>query len=409
MDALATQPYIVTWNLTERCNLSCRHCSLDGEKRANNPQSELSRDEARFVIDELSYLNKNLTLILSGGEPMLREDLGEIIQDAADAGFDTLLRSNGTLLTREGLRALKDAGLRRVAVSIDSPQQEHHDLSRGLEGAWDLSVAALHEAPRQGLETFMDVTLTDGNWTRLDEFVEFGASLGVRAVNFFFFLCTGSGVKMDITVEHFNRSLRRILSLARQQRQLRVRARCAPHIYRIQYEEGMPLPAGSRGCMAAHQHIRIDAEGNITPCPFMPLPVGNVRERSLGEIWESAPSLNLIRTGAYKGRCGVCEYRDLCGGCRARALAGQGDFMGEDLFCDYTPRGGKKVLPEKFGEKGSIWTDEAKARISVEPLSMQTVITRIIETRARECGISCITPDFIDRIKSENIKEAGGR
>lgn len=402
MDTVELQPYIVSWNLTKRCNLSCPHCYIESDASVGHAGSELSREEARFVIDELSYLNKNLMLILSGGEPMLREDIFEIVEETGKAGFITVLGSNGTLLTRESLRTLKAAGLRGVGISIDSHESGYHDSFRGLHGSWDLSIKALNDAKEAGLETLMDVTLTEKNWMHLSDFVELGASLSVKAVNFFFLICTGRAMKMDISTEHYDKALRQITSLFQKERRLMVRARCAPHIYRVLHEEGVQIPEGTKGCLAGRQYMRIDPEGNITPCPYMPLVVGNVREKSLPSLWENAPYLKLLRKGNYKGRCGTCEYSDLCGGCRARAMTVNGDFMGEDSFCDYVPKGNEKVKLAQVFHGELEWTGEARARIKKAPFFMQSVIVRIVEEQARKKGITRITSEFIDEIKRGN-------
>ncbi|MBT9167179.1 MAG: Antilisterial bacteriocin subtilosin biosynthesis protein AlbA [Syntrophomonadaceae bacterium] len=402
------KPYLVSWNLTKRCNLSCPHCYIDSNPPSEGGlNSELTRQEARFVIDELSYLNTSLMLVLSGGEPMLREDIFDIVEYASQAGFITVLGSNGTLLTCESLKMLKDAGLKGVGISIDSPENTYHDSFRGLEGAWELSMAALRDAKGIGLETLMDVTVTEQNWQEIDDLVEIGVSLGAKAINFFFLICTGRAMKTDISTSSYDRTIRHIAEISVKEKRLMVRARCAPHIYRILHEKGVTIPEGTKGCLAGRHYMRIDPEGNVTPCPYMPLVVGTVRERSLSSIWEDSPHLRLMREGSYKGRCGVCEYGDLCGGCRARALIGRGDFMEEDSLCTYLPSGKSKVvLKDTFQSDQSdlLWEDKAKDRIKKIPIFMRGMITRVIEAKARERGISLITSELIDELKSHSYR-----
>lgn len=392
------KPYIVSWNLTRKCNLSCPHCYIDSD-RGQTAGSELTRDEARFVIDELSNINKNLMLILSGGEPMLREDIFEIVEYANQAGFITVLGSNGTLLTKEKLKLLKDAGLKGAGISIDSTGETYHDSFRGLEGAWNLSITALRDAREIGLETLMDVTLTEQNWETIDHFINLGASLGAKAVNFFFLVCTGRAMKTDITTGSYERAIEHIAHVSTEESRLMVRARCAPHIYRRLYEKGVSIPEGTKGCLAGTQYMRIDPEGNVTPCPYMPLIAGSVREKPLSFIWENAPYLKLLRKGNFKGRCGACEYSDICGGCRARALSLTGDFMGEDPLCNYSSKSAERVrLTEAF--KGQMeWSLEAKERIKKAPFFMQSIITKMVEAKAKEKGVSLITPELINELK----------
>ncbi len=422
MGALEDKPYIVSWNLTKRCNLSCPHCYLEADSDLQNPHSELSppplpsplegegwvggneltESEAKFVIDELSYLNSRLMLVLSGGEPMLRKDIFDIVEYASQAGFITVLGSNGTLLTRESIKFLRAAGLKGAGISIDSTVPESHDSFRGLSGAWELSVSALRAAREAGLETQLDVTLTDQNWREIDNFVELGVDLGARAVNFFFLVCTGRAMSTNISTENYDSAIQHIAKLSSGERRLMVRARCAPHVYRILHQDGFPIPEGTRGCLAGRAYMRIDPEGNVTPCPYMPLAIGNIKENSLTPLWEDAPMLKLLRQGSYKGRCGACEYGEICGGCRARALVKKGDPMEEDPLCAYKPSGRDAIVLSDTFKTDLLWEEKAKDRIKKIPIFMSGMITRVIEAKARERGISVITSELIDELRSHS-------
>ncbi|HLC15642.1 MAG TPA: radical SAM protein, partial [Thermodesulfovibrionia bacterium] len=302
MGTVEYKPYLVSWNITKRCNLSCPHCYIDASQKSNN--NEITTEQAKTVIQSLSLLNKELMLVFSGGEPMLRPDVYELVQCASAKGFITVMGSNGTLLTQDKLNRLKSEGLMGVGISIDSTKPVRHDLFRGMDGAWNLSVKALALAKEQGLETQIDITLTDENMGEIDDFVDFGVRYGARAVNFFFLVCTGRASGARISAANYDLALRRIAQIMMTERRLMVRARCAPHIYRILYENGFPLPEGTRGCMAGTSYMRIDPEGYVTPCPYMPLAVGNVRTDVLSDLWENDKNLQLLRSGLYKGRCG---------------------------------------------------------------------------------------------------------
>ncbi len=394
------KPYLVSWNLTERCNLLCPHCYLDANSQLGAKNTELSTEEAKFVIDELSYLNTHLMLILSGGEPMMREDIFEIVRYASEAGFINVLGSNGTLLTEENQRLLKEAGLKGIGISIDSTDKRYHDSFRGLEGAWEMSISALRKAKETGMETQMDVTITDKNLHEIEDLVSLGISLSVKVVNFFFLVCTGRAMKTDISGYNYEDALRRIVRVSLSEKRVMVKARCAPHIYRFLYEEGLDIPEGTRGCLAGRHYMRIDPEGNVTPCPYMPLVVGNVKERSLVNIWEESPYLNLLRKEVYDGRCGRCEYVGICGGCRARALIDKDDFMEEDPLCTYTPSNREKVRLKSNIETELVWDERAKKRIKNVPAFMKAMVVRIIETKARERGVDIITSELIDEFKT---------
>lgn len=419
------KPYLVSWNLTKRCNLLCPHCYIDSQvsENAENPpspplrkggmgrfDSELSKEEARLVIDELSYLNSPLMLILSGGEPMLREDIYEIVEYASGAGFITVMGSNGVLLTRKNMNRLKKAGLKGVGISIDSVNSIYHDSFRGLPGAWEMSIDALRSARETGVEAQMDVSLTDKNSDQIDAFVELGVSLSVKAINFFFLVCTGRAMRTDISAYSYEAALKKIVELSRNEKRLMIRARCAPHIHRLIYESGTAIPEGTRGCLAGRHYMRIDHEGNITPCPYMPLKLGNIKEKSLTAIWEESAHLKQMREGTYKNRCGTCKYAVICGGCRARALAESGDLMEEDSLCTYSPGGEETIRLETACKTELIWDEKAKERIRKIPVFMQGMIIKMIEAKAKEKGIEVITPELITELKgSFGVHQKGGR
>lgn len=394
------KPYLVSWNLTRRCNLMCPHCYIDSRVSKPGPRnSELTLDEAKLVIDELSYLNSHLMLILSGGEPMLRDDIFEIIKYASEAGFITVMGSNGILLTKENLNLLKKAGLKGVGVSIDSATSGYHDSFRGLPGAWEMSVDAIRSAREAGIEAQMDVSLTDKNADQIEAFIELGVSLSVKAINFFFLVCTGRAMKTDISAFSYEAALKKIVELLGKEKRLMVRARCAPHIYRLIYENGAGIPEGTRGCLAGRHYMRIDHEGYVTPCPYMPLRLSNIKEKSLTAIWEESPQLRQMREGTYKRRCGSCKYTVICGGCRARALTETGDLMEEDSLCTYLPGGDETIRLETVCKTELIWDEKARERIRKIPAFMQGMIIKMIETKAKEKGINVITPELITELK----------
>ncbi|NOY64922.1 MAG: radical SAM protein [Nitrospirae bacterium] len=402
MGDLENRPYIVSWNLTKRCNLLCPHCYINA---VPDSTEELSTDEAMLVIDELTYLNHNLMLILTGGEPMLRRDIFDIVSYASESGFITVMGSNGTVLDRQSITALKEAGLKGIGISIDSVQKEYHDTFRGLEGSWEASIETLRYAYEEGIETQIDITLTDRNIHEIDAIVELGVTLRVRAVNFFFLVCTGRAMKTEISTENYEEALKKILKLYNSEKRLMIRVRCAPHIYKMIYETGSGLYKGSRGCLAGRHYMRIDPEGNVTPCPYMDLKLGSIKENSLIDIWENSPELDLLRLSKYEGRCGICEYREICGGCRARAYVETGDLLGEDSLCRYIPRRETIVRPEESIDSSLKWEPSAAERVKRIPAFMRGKIIRMIEAKALERGIKTITTELIDEFKGQGHHE----
>ena len=399
MSGIERRPYLVSWNLTRRCNLACPHCYIDAQTETDG---ELTSGEVRSVIDELASLNNRLMLILSGGEPMLRGDIFDIVAYAAKSGLITVMGSNGTLLSGERLKLLKEAGLKGIGISIDATVPGKHDSLRGGADAWRRSVQALDEAKGMGTETQLDVSLTDKNSGELDDFIELGVKMGVKAVNFFFLVCTGRAMRSDISTGNYERSLQRIAEVSSRERRTMVRARCAPHINRVLYENGSPPPRGTRGCLAGIHYLRIDPQGQVTPCPYMPISVGNLRERSITEIWENAPFLKLLRSGQYNGRCGVCEYREICGGCRARAGTESGDCLGEDPLCSYIPREGETLSLRDDLHLYLPWDEKAQERIGKIPIFMKGMVIRMIEAKAREQGAAIVTSELIDGLKTQH-------
>ncbi len=399
------KPYIVSWNLTGQCNLFCPHCYMDARERA---AGELTTQEAKGVIDGLHRLNPNIMLVLTGGEPMLRDDIYELVEYSADHGFITVMGSNGTLLTKDNLKRLKNAGLKGLGISIDSVSPTYHDSFRLYYGAWNLSTEALKFGREVDLQTQVDVTVTDRNYNDIEEFVEMAIRLGAKAVNFFFLVCTGRARKEFISTENYETVLRKIASISDTEKRIMVRARCAPHIYRILHEDNVHIPQGTRGCLAGRLYMRVDPVGNVTACPYMPDTLGNVKDRSIVDIWTDSQKLTLLRDGQYKGRCGRCEYTEICGGCRARALAQYGDFMEEDSLCLYEPAGKDRVTGKDKVEldgnfQGSIaWDDAAKARMKRTPAFMKNMIIGLIEKKAKEMGVTLITSEFVDEIKSKD-------
>ncbi|MBF0321079.1 MAG: radical SAM protein [Nitrospirae bacterium] len=391
-------PYIVSWNITKRCNLTCGHCYMD----AGLPEEpELPTNECMSLIDSLAAMNKDMMLIITGGEPMIRTDIYELIGHAAAAGFITVLGTNGTLIDSESVKRLKDAGLRGAGISIDSPGPSEHDSFRGSGGAWARSIAALKLLRDVGIETQLDVTVMDSNCADLERFIELGVELGAKAVNFFFLVCTGRAMKTLISTANYDSALKKIVDFSKSEKRLMARARCAPHIYRIMHEGGAHIQPGSRGCLAGRSYMRVDPYGGVTACPYMPDTLGSVKSTPIAEIWNNSQKLATLREGRYEGRCGHCEYTEVCGGCRARALAEKGGFMDEDPLCTYEPAHGAKTLVVDTGEiKSDLqWEDAAKERIKAVPAFVRKMVIGAIEKAAREKGATVITTELLDEVK----------
>ncbi|MDN7023798.1 radical SAM protein [Methanoculleus sp. FWC-SCC1] len=339
------QPALISWNVTSRCNLRCAHCYLDAG--GGGEGTELTSAEAKTLLDQVAGTGSPV-VILSGGEPLLREDLCDIAAYGTSRGLRMALGTNGTLIDDRTAVRLAEAGVRKAAVSLDSADPEKHDRFRGVSGAWRRAVQGIEACKNAGIGLQIHTTVTLQNHRELDAIAALGEDLGVHDFQFFFLVPTGRGKELvDISPEMYEALIREILRL-RKDRDLAIRPTCAPQYVRIAAEMGLSVQDGERGCIAGIRYCRIDPKGEVTPCPYLPLSLGNVRETAFGEIWDGSEVLRNLRTGdALAGKCGRCEYRSGCGGCRARAYGlteecrgAGGDYLAEDPWCLYRPGGG---------------------------------------------------------------------
>lgn len=387
------EPYLVSWNLTQRCNLACKHCYIDASSASTG---ELSTRDALRVLGEIAEVNPECMLILTGGEPLLRPDLDTLVAHAAATGMMVVLGTNGVLLTRERARMLAESGLTGVGVSVDSLDSSRHDEFRGHEGAWQRTVDGIENARSAGLDVQIQMTLTRDNLAELPEMARFARRVGARTLTTFFLVCTGRGQGLvDLTPEDYEHVLGRLAD--EKHEGIMVRPRCAPTFRRVLAQanpDSILLESDTARCLAGKNYCRITPEGHVTPCPYMPLVAGDLNERSFGEIWADAPLFEALRDPVLKDRCGVCEYTDLCGGCRARALASSGDPLAEDPWCTYVP-GTDKPLPSV--EKVAVpWATEAEARLKKAPFFVRKMIRSAVEAFATANGATLITVEVLD-------------
>ena len=386
-------PYLVSWNLTQRCNLACKHCYIDASSAA---AGELSTRDALRVLREIAEVNPECMLILTGGEPLLRPDLYTLVAHAAATGMMVVLGTNGVLMTRERARTLAESGLTGVGISLDSLDSSRHDEFRGQEGAWRRTVAGIDNARSAGLDVQIQMTLTRDNLAELPDMVQFARDVGARTLTTFFLVCTGRGQGLvDLTPEDYEQALGRLAD--EKHEGIMVRPRCAPTFRRViaqQNPDSILLESDTARCMAGKNYCRITPEGHVTPCPYMPLVAGDLNERSFGEIWAGAPLFKSLRKPLLKDRCGACEYTAVCGGCRARALAASEDPLGEDPWCTYVP-GTDKPLPS--AEKAAVpWAAEAELRLKKAPFFVRKMIRSAVEAFARGRGVTLITVEILD-------------
>ncbi len=322
---------LISWNITRACNQACAHCYRDAGTRQ---EDELTTSVGLALIEEMARAGFRI-LVLSGGEPLLREDLYELIGKAAACGLRPVLGTNGTLLTTQVAQRLKDRGVARVGISLDSPEPGPHDQFRGMAGAWEGALAGMRHCRQVGLPFQVHTTVTRRNAERLSDLMHLAESLGAAAHHIFFLVPTGRGKQLadEILAPEEYEALLRLL-LDRQRRSpVEIKPTCAPQFMRLAAQEGLPLRF-SKGCLAGTAYCVIIPNGEVNPCPYLPVSAGNVREQPFSVIWRESPVLKALREQALRGACGDCEYQSLCGGCRARAyFESGGDFLATDSWC----------------------------------------------------------------------------
>jgi radical SAM protein with 4Fe4S-binding SPASM domain len=378
------KPHLISWNLTKKCNLRCPHCYLDAGQAAEN---ELTTDECMRLMDDMKALGTEM-LILTGGEPLLRKDIYDIASAASSQGFWVVMGTNGVLITDRVAQKMVECGVKGVGISIDSLDPAKHNSFRGGPNAWEHSVRALDICRAHGLEVLVQTTVMKMNRDEIPALLDFAKAKGAWSFNLYFLVQTGRGQQLnDLSPEQAEAMLSYLVESQQANRPMLVRSKCAPHFKRIAYEKGLGgLESG--GCMAGTQYCRITPGGDVTPCPYMTVVAGNVREQRFGDIWESSPVLLQLRDPEQlKGRCGRCEFKKLCGGCRCRAEAAFGDYLQEDPSCTYQPDGRTLDFPV------IAWDDQALARLERIPISfIRDKVRQGLETYAQRHGLALITP-----------------
>lgn len=327
---------LVSWNTTNQCNMFCDHCYRDAGIKAAD---ELSTDEARQMIREIKKAGFRI-MIFSGGEPLMRPDIYELGEFATGLGLRAVMGTNGSLITPEVARKIKEAGFMAAGVSLDSLDPAKNDAFRKLKNAYQLTVAGMKNLKDAGLPFQIHTTVMDWNVNELEAITDFAVEIGAMAHHVFFLVPTGRAVNIEteaLRVAEYEKTIARLMNKQKQVK-IEIKPTCAPQFMRIADQKGISLRF-SRGCLAGISYCIISPVGKVQPCAYMDMPLGNVRELPFDKIWRENEVLQKLRTMDYQGKCGRCDYKDRCGGCRARANYYNGDYMAEDTWCLYHPRG----------------------------------------------------------------------
>jgi AdoMet-dependent heme synthase len=412
-------PHVVAWNLTQRCNLACAHCYISAGDW-HSTDGDLSTAECHRIAEEILTLNPSPMFVLSGGEPLLRDDLEAIAEHASSRGATVVVGTNGTLLTEPRIRSLRDAGVQGFALSIDSLDARYHDRFRHGSGALQQTLDAVERLVSNELDFLVQTTVTGGNRTELGAVAEWAASRGAVAFNVYFLVATGRGGGMPGLEPSENEAvLAELVELETRYRgRMMVRSKCMPQLMRHVADRApdSPLMNYETRCPCGVHYCRITPEGRVTPCPYTPAVAGDLRAQSFADVWWGSPVFRALRDGGPGGKCGRCEYRELCGGCRARAYAVTGDLMAEDASCAYEPTGEAEVIRSRraatYGRPAALemdWDDAARARMARVPSFVRGVVTKRVETFARERGHTRVTVELLDQVRESMPVDFSGR
>ena len=462
-----SRPYVVSWNLTYRCNLACEHCYLDAGGTAlvstENfaDRSELGTDECFRVIDEIAAFAPECVTILTGGEPLLRRDIIEIVRRAAERELWVVVGTNGVRITENVARRLADAGARGLSLSLDALDPDRHDHFRKVRGAWQNTVEGAEILNRTGLPFIVQTTAGSHNLGELEAIADFAHDrLAAKVWNLYFLVPTGRGQFVsDMTPEQYDEVLASLYRIqGKYQGRMLVNAKCAPHYIKTVLENGRrpgseegsstdthPIrtySGGAGGCPAGTHYMGIRPNGDVTPCPYLPVFAGSLRQTSLTNLWTSSELFTGIRQRtSLGGRCGECEMNAHCGGCRARAYGMTGDLMAEDPLCTHTPGtftgspllalvGAPKArpagaergegVPASDGDGGSggakppgliieygpespatiAWDDAATARMKKIPAFVRGMVMKAVEESCRKNRIDRVTVEELEKIRA---------
>lgn len=373
-------PRLVFWETTAGCNLECIHCRRITVANQLLPQ-DLTTAEAFAMIDQIAAFGQPI-FVLSGGEPLFRPDIFDIARHAADAGLIVALATNGTLITADVARRIKESGIRRVSISFDGADAPTHDIFRG-SGAFQKALTGIFHLHKAGVPYQINTTVAKHNVHQMPETLALAKRIGAVALHLFLLVPVGCGVEIaedkQISPTEYEAVLNWMYD-AEMEGGIELKATCAPHYFRIarqrQTEERRqgifrerpsslhrqqhggnthtgghpggngdgrhPMNAMTKGCLAGTGVSFISHRGEVFPCGYLPVAAGHIRRQPFQEIWQDSPLFAELREpDLLGGKCGICEFKKICSGCRARAFGADGDYLGEEPFCTYVPRLGE--------------------------------------------------------------------
>ncbi len=351
-EAEGPAPRVIAWESTRACNLVCRHCRASAQEEPS--PDELRTSEVLQLIDQIAGVSKPI-FVISGGEPLMREDVFDIAAYATRRGLHVAISPNGTLITPDSVGRMKDAGIKRVSVSIDGSRAGRHDAVRGVPGAFSQAVRGIGYCRDGGLPFQINTTVMRQNVGDLSAIHDLTVSLGAAAWHVFMLVPTGRGkVDDELTPQGYENMLNWVYDAALES-PIPLRVTCGPQFMRLVLThraqadaEADPSPnlvgrargldRMSRGCLAGMGYCFISHRGEVYPCGYLPVLAGSVREEDFGTIYRESPLFRRLRDlSRLEGKCGECPFVQRCGGCRARAFALTGNYLAEEPYCVYEP------------------------------------------------------------------------
>jgi len=370
-DTFAPPLRLLFWETTAACNLACVHCRRLDIAHAMG-RDDLTSQQALDLIRSLPSTGRPI-LVFSGGEPLMRADLFDLASEATGLGLPIALATNGTIMDEHVARRVKEVGFRRVSISFDGPNAPTHDAFRGIEGAFASSVRGFTLLREYGLSMQINTTVAKHNYDKLDRMYELALKLGADALHIFMLVPVGCGMSLSeaimLSSEEYEKALNWIYDRSMEGK-LHLKATCAPHYFRVMRQRtksgGQAMPASAhphrsmgpqgqaggspvgggagdmsamtKGCLAGQAVCFVSHTGDVFPCGYLPVSSGNVKTTALPTIWNESPIFRDLRDDSkLEGKCGLCEYKKVCMGCRARAFAFTGDYLAEEPNCGFVP------------------------------------------------------------------------
>ncbi len=339
---------LVAWEVTRRCNLNCVHCRAASD-RGPYP-GELDTVKCFEILDQINSVGEPI-VILTGGEPLLRDDIFDLASRGTEIGLRMVMATNGSLLTSELVERMKQSGIKRVSISIDGVDEQQHDRFRMVDGAFGKSMEGIRLLKEAGVEFQINTTVTQHNLKDVADILNMSVDLEAVAHHLFLLVPTGRAKEMvdqEIDAIEYEKLLLWFYRM-RDKVPLHLKATCAPHYYRILRQEAHAkgekvdfktygLDAMTRGCLGGTAFCFISHDGIVQPCGYLELNCGDLNSSTFASVWKDSEKFNQLRDfSSYKGKCGRCEYLRNCGGCRARAFESTGDFLAEEPLCSYQP------------------------------------------------------------------------